>query len=96
MNIKFVSYTGHYPCLCLGDLTLNINGKDITFKSEDYKNFWYSGGDYSCMREKNEEISIAPWRVNVQALPDFLKPYAEEIKNIINENIEWGCCGGER
>lgn len=50
-HVNFVSYTGSYPNLCGGVLTLEIDGKEITFgygfNSKDkltYRPFWSSGG----------------------------------------------------
>lgn len=50
-HVKFVSYTGNYPNLCRGDLTLKIDGEIVTFgygfDSDDkpkYDIFWSSGG----------------------------------------------------
>ena len=48
--IKFISYTGEYPCLCMGVLTLEIDGDIIKFgnrylnENRDYPTFWESGG----------------------------------------------------
>lgn len=48
MRIEFVSYTGRYPNLCSGVLTLLINGKEVTFgpewKGAEFPTFWASGG----------------------------------------------------
>lgn len=30
-HVKFISYTGKYPCLCSGILTLEIDGKKVRF-----------------------------------------------------------------
>ena len=30
-RVKFISYTGEYPCLCHGVLTLEIDGKEYKF-----------------------------------------------------------------
>ena len=50
-HVKFVSYTGRWPNLCTGVLTLEIDGEKITFgygfHSEDkpkHYPFWISGG----------------------------------------------------
>ena len=50
-HVNFVSYTGEWPNLCSGVLTLEIDGKEITFgygfNSKDestYSPFWSSGG----------------------------------------------------
>lgn len=58
MKIEFISYTGKYPNLCSGVLTVKIDGKkykfghetgDYDFEKRCYKNnnfddFWQSGG----------------------------------------------------
>lgn len=44
-NIEFISYTGKYPNLCSGVLTLKIDDKIVHFGyEEDYEPFWESGG----------------------------------------------------
>ena len=53
-HVKFISYTGKYPNLCRGDLTLEIDGEKVIFGSRYdnkmnkrkgvYPIFWYSGG----------------------------------------------------
>lgn len=32
-HVKFISYTGKYPNLCCGDLTLEIDGEKVIFGS---------------------------------------------------------------
>ena len=47
IDCRFVSYTGKYPNLCRGILTLSINGINKTFGMHDncdYDRFWFSGG----------------------------------------------------
>lgn len=86
--VKFISYTGEYPALCHGDLTLNINNKQYTFKENE--KFWYpAGAAYATDRTIKGE-----WRVDKSNLPDALKVYANEIAKVINEHIPHGCCGG--
>ena len=92
-NIEFVSYTGEYPCLCMGTLTLKIDGKEMSFKGGfhsggtcyfdanwnviDYKEDWEIDFDYPEWEELN--------------LTDEEK---EEITTLFNYNVESGCCGG--
>lgn len=110
MEIKFVSYDGDYPCLCGGTLILNIDGEDYYFgdfgenfyfgnfgrvnkDSDDhhFKRFWMSGGGISI----DEEITIhAKWKLKEYCLPDFLLPYGQELIDLFNENVRYGCCGG--
>lgn len=90
-NVKFIDYTGKYPCLCSGDLTLEINGKTYKFGyGQEYPKFWFSGG--SC--NFREGVSKGEWEINVDDLPEELKKYSLEIDRVFNENVEQGCCGG--
>lgn len=95
-HVKFVSYTGKYPILCSGALTLEIDGKQYKFHY-DYDNktifpvFWSSGGhildDYS-------GTSKSEWIIDISDLPEHIREYAYEIDQVFNENVECGCCGG--
>jgi len=94
-HIKFISYNGRYPNLCSGVLTLEIDGKKVTFgpsymKDIDYEKFWYSGGcitrDYST--KKGE------WQIEVNSIPEQYRNYASEIDVIFNSNVPYGSCGG--
>lgn len=91
-SVEFISYTGKYPNLCSGILTLKINGEKFTFGYGkcDYDIFWQSGG--SC--GFNERCSINEWIIDYEKLPDKLKEYSTEIDYIFNQNVEHGCCGG--
>lgn len=87
--VKFVSYSGRYPNLCSGILTLNIDGIDVIFGNKfidntaQYPRFWESG----CGDE---------WKIDVMELPEDFRRYAAEIDRVFNENVEHGCCGGCR
>lgn len=42
-HVKFVKYTGEYPNLCSGTLTLEIDGQNYTFGyPADFEPFWSS------------------------------------------------------
>lgn len=95
-NVKFVSYSGKYPCLCFGTLVLNIDGKEVRFGSKfkdenvDYPRFWSSGGGID-----NDYCAYSgEWVINVEDLPEQYRKYAAEINEVFNTNIEYGCCGG--
>lgn len=91
--VKFISYTGKYPNLCAGTLTLEINGKRCTFgwgKKCMYEKFWFSGGHIT----RNYEAVQDEWEIDYELLPPELKQYAIEIDAVFNENVEHGCCGG--
>ena len=94
-NVKFVSYTGSFPNLCSGILTLEIDGVEVKFGSSwkgevDYPKFWVSGGgldsDYCAF--------CGEWVIDARDLPEQYRKYAVEIDRVFNENVEWGCCGG--
>lgn len=95
--VKFIDYTGKWPNLCSGTLTLEINGKIYKFKPypEDkenvYERFWHSGG--SCGLGYLEE---AEWVIDESLLPDELKEYVDLIDRVMNANVPFGCCGGYR
>lgn len=87
-RVKFISYTGKYPNLCRGTLTLEIDGKQYKFgggNSSDFEEFWNPGGRYP-----------SEWVINIDKIPSQFKELAFEIDTVFNENVEWGCCGGCR
>lgn len=105
-NVEFISYTGKYPSLCEGVLTLKI--KDTVYKFGKgfdsplfggvLPRFWFSGGE--CDNPANNPnkmvacVKQCEWIIDVRFLPDFLIPYAPEIDRVFNENVRHGCCGG--
>lgn len=105
-NVKFVSYTGAYPNLCGGVLTLLICGKEYVFghdysKFESWKtdghnpSFWSSGGNCGFTNDYSDSyVNSGEWQINVSELPEEIKQYAQEIDEVFNENVPQGCCGG--
>lgn len=104
MNIEFISYTGKYPCLCSGILTLRINGENYTFgypsifeksASCDFPQFWEPGGSVDFSRE---EIEKGEWTICDDSMglieKHFGEGFLEKAIKIFNENVEKGCCGG--
>lgn len=91
-HVKFVSYTGSYPALCIGVLTLEIDGEEYIFGSteSDFDSFWSSGGGIT----DNYETFTGEWRIDVDILPEQFRKYATEIDEVFNDNVDWGCCGG--
>lgn len=96
-HVKFVSYTGEYPVLCMGILTLEIDGVEYTFGSSynepkpDFYGFWSSGGGIS---PNYEDVYCGEWEINVDDLPEQFREYAAEIDEVFNSNVKYGCCGG--
>ncbi len=86
-DIQFASYDGEYPTLCMGTLVIVVNG--CVYRLKDVLSSGGSCGYYeSCGTTKGK------WTLFEDRLPDELKQYADKIAKIVNENVEWGCCGG--
>lgn len=108
-HVEFISYDGEWPNLCSGKLILKIDGVKCEFhykfyndsdrKNNRYPSFWHSGGgltpDYSGGGLTPDYYTYeGEWCVNPEDLPQKFRPYAEEIKEVLNHNIPHGCCGG--
>lgn len=88
--VEFVSYDGKYPCLCMGTLTIKVDGKAYRFNHAMLSGGHICGGpstDWDMWAEEGD------WEVNLYEHPE-LEPYKEEITRLVNENVEHGCCGG--
>ena len=98
-HVKFISYTGKYPNLCCGDLTLEIDGEKVIFGSMYcsrmserkgiYPIFWHSGGYI-----RNYEAYQGEWQIDVSEIPEEYRKYASEIDEVFTTNVPYGCCGG--
>ena len=96
-DIEFVSYDGKYPNLCSGTLVLKIDGEDHSFR-----NALQSGGmvthdgKYNHWSVYHDEWDFHPENDFSEENQDIIFTEAEKkwIKMLINENVEWGCCGG--
>ena len=100
-HVKFVSYTGRWPNLCSGILTLEIDDERYVFGGVEYNNptnnpkFWYTTGECGFLGSlDNPYIHEGPWEIDEFELPDSIRRYADEICNVFNQNVERGCCGG--
>lgn len=99
-HVKFVSYTGKYPCLCVGILTLEIDGEICTFGGGHgepkamYDSFWSSGGSITSDKDWNFKVEHDEWVINADDLCLKYRQYAEEIDEVFNANVPYGCCGG--
>ena len=96
-HITFVSYTGAWPSLCAGILTLIIDGETVTFGPSTfvgkpmYGRFWRSGGYTNWA---TGEVVERGWCVCADELPEQYRAYADEIQEVMDVNIPHGCCGG--
>lgn len=88
--VEFVSYDGRYPCLCYGTLVLRIDGKKVTLPS----GCLISGGLVTFDDDWCEEVFDGPWSVDPTEVPIEYHDRLEEIKECVNANVPWGCCGG--
>lgn len=84
-NIEFVDICEAPWALCSSSVILRINGQEIEFEHI------LSTGGYVSWGEE-DIIESGPWGVG--GLPEYLNKYKEEITEIINKNVPWGCCGG--
>lgn len=92
-EVKFIGYTGEYPSLCMGTLTLKIDEEIVKFGYHggcDYPMFWTSGGHVT----EDYNVCTNEWIIDYDMLPDKYKKYAHTIDRIFNEEVEYGCCGG--
>ena len=97
MEIKFVSYDGHYPNLCRGTLILELNGIITKFGYSEgchYDRFWSPGGRVWFDSDWSAHVEYDEWILNKESLPEELKEYGNKLIDIFNENVEYGCCGG--
>ena len=108
--IEFVSYDGKYPTLCMGELVVNVynsvdsfedvedfseGAESIEYKQNHLNSVLSSGGSCGFNGDYDDNYCHqGEWEINEYELPDELKPYKEEIKKLVNDNIPWGCCGG--
>lgn len=100
--VEFVSYTGRFPNLCSGILTVRIDGKEVTFGGyngkADFPRIWNSGGSVSFDNDWTEHVTHGAWEVNDWSAKEITDPNIknrlEEIIEIMNKNVPHGCCGG--
>lgn len=100
-HVKFVSYTGKYPNLCSGILTLEIDGREYRFGHSIYKEpqgqfarFWSSGGAVIANKDFDFDVQTDEWVIDANDIPIQFREYVDEIDMVFNENVPYGCCGG--
>ncbi len=86
--VEFISYDGKYPCLCMGTLTIKVNGKTYWLNNK-----MISGGCIMRDGDWNMWSEYGDWEIDLEKYPE-LEPYKEEITQVVNDNVEQGCCGG--
>lgn len=89
VKIEFLGYDGAYPCLCCGTLKIKVNDKLYCLQ-----NALISGGWVMCVDDDyNFDVGTGDWEVDLEQFPE-LEPYKEQITELVNDNVEQGCCGG--
>ena len=88
-KVHFISYDGEYPNLCSGTLVLQYRGKDYKFN-----HLITSGGSATIYEDYDEDVTHDEWSIAVNDLPEELKSKADDIRYLVNSNVEYGCCGG--
>lgn len=84
--VEFVSYDGEFPNLCRGELVLRIEGKEVNLGC-----CLCSGGRVWFDSDWREHVESGEWSVDV---PEEFAQYADEIVEVVNDNVPGGCCGG--
>lgn len=95
-KVNFLGYTGKFPELCHGVMTLKIDGTDTTFGTDDFEADYsfelYSGGYAGKgMDLKTAILSEGFWEV---ILPPEFSDIEELVNELFNEEVQLGCCGG--
>lgn len=90
MDIKFVEYSGKWPNLCRGKLTLEINGERRIFP----KGILCSCGTAYFDDDWESHITEGKWIVEEKYLPEDLKDFSAKIEECVSNNVPYGCCGG--
>lgn len=90
-RFEFISYSGDYPHLCSGELVIRDVTTDTVYHLQ---NALQSGGRCNYYGGDKQECIQGPWFVIDDALPIALTPYVDEITELVNANVEHGCCGG--
>ena len=91
--IKFIKYTGEAPNYCRGVLILEIDGKITKFGYDsdcDYEPFWEMGGAWNNAGygERNKWVAET-FQVDFPKELDI-----DKLLEVMNENVDPGCCGG--
>lgn len=89
MKLTFKSYDGSYPNLCSGTLILLLDNEEIVFPEYCLS----SGGSVSFDEDWSEVVEQAEWSIT-EWPENFPEELEGEATNLVNENINYGCCGG--
>jgi len=85
VDIKFHSYNGEYPSLCKGTVKLLVEDE-----IREYDCLLISRGYVTA----EGELVYMPWEIDEEELEEDIRRHASYIRDLVNKNIPWGCCGG--
>ena len=86
-DITFHSYDGEYPNLCEGTLKLQVEDE-----IREYDHLLMSRGYFT----PEGELVRMPWDIDKEELEKDIRVHADYIRDLVNKNLDWGCCGGCR
>lgn len=108
-RVEFISYSGTWPYLCHGVLSLKIDGKIYNF-GHNYLHLDTKTGQFLDENPENPnyerfwssggyigcdyEVHTNEWLIDPNSLPVELRDLSSEIDKVFNENVMYGCCGG--
>lgn len=95
--VKFINYETKPYFWCGGVLTVEIDDAIIHFGNDkgcDYERFWSSGGCCGFDADWNEVVEDGPWRFDRNNFPKCFDAYFEDICDLFEVNVPYGCCGG--
>lgn len=108
-RVEFISYSGTWPYLCHGVLSLKIDGKIYNF-GHNYLHLDTKTGQFLDENPENPnyerfwssggyigcdyEVHTDKWLIDPNSLPVELRDLSSEIDEVFNENVMYGCCGG--
>jgi hypothetical protein len=87
-NIK-IRYDGEWPCLCMGNLTVIIDGNSYDFPPCCLS----SGGSVSFDADWGEHVTHGDWAIT-EWPENFPEEFKKATEDAVNEQVCHGCCGG--
>lgn len=89
-EIKFVDYTGKYPNLCSGILTIKVDAKQYQIGPYALN----SGGNCGFYNNYKESyVNKGKWSIDKEDIPEEIVHLKDKIEDLVNDNVSYGCCG---
>lgn len=87
VKVEFISYDGDYPNLCAGTLVIKVEGVEFNLPHA-----LVSGGTVWFDDDWSDHVIQRPWKI--KNLPEEIEPFRQQILDLVNENVPFGCGGG--